>query len=59
MNTSKRTYHLSGLALQRLDEIRKETGLKFSMIIERLILGLPVGEKPKPQKGIAKDGKNR
>lgn len=44
-NNFKRTYYLSGLALKRLEQIRKETGLKHSTIIDRLILGLPVGQK--------------
>lgn len=44
MSSFKRTYQLSGLALKRLDEIRKNTGLKFSTIIERLILGLKIGD---------------
>lgn len=43
MKTYKRSYLLSALALKRLGDIRQETGLKFSMIIERLILGLKIG----------------
>jgi hypothetical protein len=43
VSSFKRTYQLSGLALKRLEDIRKQTGLKFSTIIERLILGLKIG----------------
>jgi hypothetical protein len=42
----KRTYHLSEKAVARLKKIAEETGLKHSTIIERMILGKTVGEKP-------------
>jgi hypothetical protein len=38
-----RTYKLSKPAVKRLAEISKETGLSLSAIIDRLILGLPIG----------------
>jgi hypothetical protein len=45
--TEKRTYHLSRPAIARLNKLAAQTGLKFSTIIERLILGLPVGTREK------------
>ncbi len=41
----KKTFYHSREALERLKCIRKDTGLKFSTIIERLILGLKIGNK--------------
>ena len=43
--TIPRTYKLSKPALKKLKDIKKETGLGFSAIIDRLILGLPIGAK--------------
>ena len=43
MKTLKRTYNLSPDAVTRLETLARDTGLKFSDILDRLLLGKPVG----------------
>jgi hypothetical protein len=43
MTRHRRTISLSKKADEKVDRLVKETGLKYSTVIERLILGLSVG----------------
>jgi hypothetical protein len=43
--SARRTFYLSQEASKALDAMSKASGLKLSAVVERLLLGLKVGER--------------